>query len=132
MNYSSNRRNITKFVISGSELVEIDILLAQVQNFYFWWPFWILFENAVYNIGRSYRPILLIFNCKHWKTSLYLLFNFKENQCKIATMRVPEWKSTKWPLWCHWFRNVKNREKLHWQISARSFVESLIKIGLSV
>ena len=111
-NYLSNRRNIIKFVISGSELVKIDILLAQDQNFYFWRPFWIFFENAVYNIGRSYRPILLIFNSKHWKTTLYLVLNFEENQSKIATMRVPEWKSTKWPLWRYRFRNYKNREEI--------------------
>ena len=82
-------------MISGSELVEIDTLLARFQKFYFWRPFWFFFENAVLYISGSYRPILLIFNSKHWKTTLYLVLNFEENRSKIATVRVPEWKTYK-------------------------------------
>ena len=57
---------------------------------------------------------------------------FEENRTEIATVRVPQRKNTKWPPWRHQIRNFKNREKWHWQISVRSFVESFIKIGSSV
>ena len=36
----SNRQNTAFFVISGSDLLEIDTSLAQIQKFYFWRPFW--------------------------------------------------------------------------------------------
>ena len=74
----------------------------------------IFFENAVGHIGRSYRPILLIFNSKQRKTTLYLVLSFEENQSKIATVRVPHRKSTKLLPWRHRFRNFKIREKIHW------------------
>ena len=113
-------------------ILEIDTSLAQFQKLYFWRPFWIFFENAVGHIGGSRRPILLIFNSKHRKTTLYLAFDFEENRNKIVTVRVQHWKSTKWPPWRQPFWIFKNREKRHLQISSRSFVESLIKIDPSV
>ena len=88
-----------------------------------WRLFWVFFLNAVRHIGGSYRSILLIFNSKHVMTISYLVFKLKENQIIIVTVRVAEWTSTKWRLWRHRFRNFKAREKSHWQISARSFVE---------
>jgi len=117
-------------VISGSELVEIDTLLARFQKNIFGGHFF--FENAVLYISGSYRPIFFIFNSKQRKTILYLVLNFEENRSKIATVRVPEWKSTKWPPWRNPFCIFKYREKSQWQISARSSVKSFIKICLSV
>ena len=44
---------------------------------------------------RSYWPILLIFNSKHWKTTKFLVYKFKEGQSKIATVGVPHSKTYK-------------------------------------
>ena len=93
--YLSNRKIIIKFVIRGSELVEIDILLAQVQKFLLLAAVLIFFRKR--HIGGSYQPISLILNSKQLKTTFYLLLNFKENRTKIATVRVPQRKNAKWP-----------------------------------
>ena len=71
---------------------------------------------------RSYQPILLIFNTKQCKSYVLLVLKFEENRTKIATVRVPQRVSAKWPLWRHQIRNFKNREKWHSQIYSRSFV----------
>ena len=62
--------------------------------------------------GRSYWPILLIFNSKHWKTTLYLVLNFEENRSKIATVRVPEWKTYKMAAMTSSILNFQNRWKM--------------------
>ena len=129
---SSNRQNTIKFVIYGSELVEIDTLLARFQKFLFSRQKFEFLLNAVFSITKSYQSILLIFNSKHRHTPKKLVSKFEENRIKIATVRVPQRKNTKWPPWRHQIRNFKNREKWHWQISVRWFVESFIKIGSSV
>ena len=131
-NFSFNRLNIIKFVIYGSELVEINTLLARFRKFQFSRQKLDFLLNAVLSTTGSYQPILLIFNSKHWHTPKKLEFKFEENRTKIATVRVPQRKNTKWPPWRHQIRNFKNREKWHWQISVKSFVESFIKIGSSV
>ena len=94
---TSNRQNNSKFVLCRSELVYVDTLLVRIRKFYFWRPFWIFFKNAVRYCVKTYRPILLIFNSKLWKTTVYLVFKFEENRSKIATVRVPERKNAKWP-----------------------------------
>ena len=58
--------------------------------------------------------------------------NFEVNRTQIPTVRVPQRKLAKWPLWRHRFRNVKIWEKRTSQISVRSFVENLIKFGSAV
>ena len=72
----------------------------------------IFFENAVLYISGSYRPILLIFNSKHWKTTLYLVLNFEENRSKIATVRVPEWKTYKMAAMTSSILNFQNPWKM--------------------
>ena len=118
-NFSSNRLNIIKFVFYGSELVEINTLLARFQNFQFSRQNFDFLLNAVLSITGSYQSILLIFNSKHRNTTRKLVSKFEENRTKIATVRVPQRKNAKWPPWRHQIRNFKNREKLHWQISVR-------------
>ena len=101
------------FVIRGSQLVGIDTLLARFQKTYFWRPFWFFFlENAVLHIGRSYKPILLIFNSKQWKTTLYIVLNFEEHRSKIATVRVPDLKTYKMAAMTSSILNFQNPWKM--------------------
>ena len=101
---------------------------------------WVWLGNECSDVTRtrsafstgSYWSILLIFNTKQCKSYVLLVLKFEENRTKIATVRVPQRVSAKWPLWRHQIRNFKNREKWHSQIYSRSFVESFIKIGSSV
>ena len=97
-NFSSNRLNIIKFVIYGSELVEINTLLARFRKFQFSRQKLDFLLNAVLSTTGSYQPILLIFNSKHRHTPKKLVSKFEENRTKIATMRVPQRVSAKWPL----------------------------------
>merc|ERR1712240_855394 len=75
-NFSSNRLNIIKFVIYGSELVEIDTLLARFRKFKFSRKNSIFLLNAIISITKSYPSILLIFNSKHWHTIVCLVSKF--------------------------------------------------------
>ena len=52
---------------------------------------------AVLNKTESYRPILLIFKSKHEVVLGYIVSQFEVNCRKIATMRAPPKKKTKWP-----------------------------------
>ena len=56
----------------------------------------------------------------------------KKFGAKIATVRVPRRKRSKWPPWRRRYRNLNIREKETLQISVRLFVENLIKIDPSV
>ena len=96
-NFSSNRLNIIKFVIYGSELVEINTLLARFRKFQFSRQKLDFLLNAVLSTTGSYQPILLIFNSKHRHTPKKLVSKFEENRTKIATVRVPQRKNAKWP-----------------------------------
>merc|ERR1712105_420384 len=89
----SNRQNIIKFVIYGSELVEIDTLLVQNQKFCFWRPFCHFFENAVSHNFQSYQSTLLIFKSKHGTKFYFNVVKLEENRSKIATVIVPEPKT---------------------------------------
>ena len=68
-NFSSNRLNNIKFVIYGSELVEIDTLLARFRKFQFSRQKFDFLLNAVLSITGSYQPILPIFNSQHRHTT---------------------------------------------------------------
>ena len=72
----------------------------------------IFFENAVLHIAGSYRPISLIFNSEHWKTTLYVVLNFEENRSKIATVRVPHWKTYKMAAMTSSILNFQNPWKM--------------------
>ena len=96
-NFSFNRLNIIKFVIYGSELVEINTLLARFRKFQFSRQKLDFLLNAVLSTTGSYRPILLIFKNKHRHTTKKLVSKFEENRTKIATVRVPQRKNAKWP-----------------------------------
>ena len=89
-NLSSNRLNIIEFVIYGSELAEIDTLLAELRKFQFSRQNFDFLFNAVLSITGSYQTILLIFNTKHWHALEKLVSKFEENRTKIATMKVPQ------------------------------------------
>ena len=65
-------------------------------------------------------------------TIFYLVLNFEKNRSKIAAVRVPESKVQNGNHDVIDFKYFRIRGKRHWQISARSFVESFIKIGLSI
>ena len=96
-NFSSNRLNIIKFVIYGSELVEIDFLLTRFQKFQFSRQKFDFLLNAVLSNTEKYQLILLIFNSNHRHTPEYIVSKFEEIWTKIATLRVPQGKNTKWP-----------------------------------
>ena len=95
--YWSNRQNIIKFVIYGSELVEIDTLLVQFERHFkkdvFWRPFCLFYENAVSHNFQSYQLILLIFNSKQGTDLNFIVLKFEENRSKFATVRVPQPKA---------------------------------------
>merc|ERR1712105_261745 len=109
----SNRQNIIKFVIYGSELVEIDTLLVQNQKFCFWRPFCHFFRNAVSHNFQSYQPILLILNSKHGTDLNLNVLKFEENRNKIATVRVPEPKTAIMAVMTSSNLNVQNRRKTY-------------------
>ena len=71
----------------------------------------IFFENAVLYISRSYWPILMFSDSKHWKITLYPVLNFEENRSKIATVKVPEWKTYKTAAMTSSSLNFQNRWK---------------------
>ena len=131
-NFSSNRLNIIKFVFYGSELVEINTLLARFRKFQFSRQKLDFLLNAVLSTTGSYQPILLIFNSKHRHELEKLVSKFEKNRIKIATVRVPQRKVSKMAAMTSSFRIFKIREKRTSQISVRSFVENFIKINLSV
>ena len=66
---------------------------------------------------------LPIFNRKQWTTTLYLVFKCEENRAKIATVRAPLRKITKWPLWRYQIRIIKKSRK---QISQVNFCEIIV------
>ena len=131
-NYLSNRQNIIKFVISGSELVEIDTSLARFQKFYFWRPFW-FFSKTRFSIMAEVTDRFCWFSIANIGRQLCTLCSIlKKIGAKLRPWECRNEKRTKWPPWRHPFWIFKIREKCHWQISSRSFVESFIKIDQSV
>ena len=93
--FSLNGLNTIKFNCYGSELIEINTLLAQFRKCKFSYQNVDFLLNAVCSITGSYQLILLIFISKHWTTPDYFLFKFEQNWSKIATVRVPQRKNAK-------------------------------------
>ena len=91
-------------------------------------PSWCLQKNK--NETKKEKNFLTI--TINAKTTLYLVSKSKENQSKIATVRVPESENAKWLSWGHQIKIFKNRKKIHKQMSVRSLVQSFIKIGSTV
>ena len=119
-------------MISGSELVEIDTLLARFQKFYFWRPFW-FFSKTRFSIFPEVTDRFCWFSIANIGRQLCTLCSIlKKIGAKLRPWECRNEKRTKWPPWRHPFWIFKNREKCHWQISSRSFVESFIKIDQSV
>ena len=99
----------------------IQFIVADLLSLYFY--------GNIEKLAFLVKFILFLLKiCLGQKTTFYLVCNFEENRSKIATMRVLERKSAKWPPWRHRFRNVKIREKWTSKLSVRSFVENFIKI----
>ena len=68
-------------MISGSELVEIDTLLARFQKFYFWWPFCIFLGQHSHD--RNFGPILFRFG--HNAAQRYPVFAIENQQNRLVT-----------------------------------------------
>ena len=69
---------------------EIDTLLAKFRVFFAAFLDFFLIRN-----GRSYKPMLMISNCKHQHTTVYLVYDFEKSRSKIVTVWVPDWKNYK-------------------------------------
>ena len=116
-NYSSNRQNIIKFVISGSELVEIDTSLARFQKFYFWRPFW-FFSKTRFSTFPEFTDQFCWFSIANIGRQLCTLCSIlKKIEAKLRLWECRNKKHTKWPPWRHPFWIFKIGEKRHWQIS---------------
>ena len=83
-----------------------------------WKPQRWFFDNAVRFLTRSYQPILLIFNSKHWKAPNFLVYNFKGHQSKISTVRVPHLKTYKTAAITSSKQHFQNQRKASSQIFA--------------
>ena len=93
----------------ANRVFEKKIKMAAIFILFFY--LFIFFLNAVRRIGGSYQPISVIFNSKQWKTTFYPVFNFEDNQSKIATVRVRQRKVSKMAAMTSSFRIFKIREK---------------------
>ena len=59
------------------------------------------FHSLVLYFDKTYQPILPISKSKQIKATFYIVLKIEDIRSNIAILRVPERKSTRWPLLRH-------------------------------
>ena len=107
-------------------------LTCLVSKKNFWRPFW-FFSKTRFSIFPEVTDRFCWFSIANIGRQLCTLCSIlKKIKAKLRPWECRNEKGTKWPSWRHPFWIFIIREKCHWQISSRSFVESFIKIDISV
>ena len=107
-NYSSNRQNIIKFVISGSEKVEIDTQLTIFQTFYFYRLFWFFFSKTQFVLLAEVTERFCWFSISNIERQLCIFhFIWKKIRAKLRPWECRKETSTKCPPWSYQFWIIK-------------------------
>ena len=88
--------------------------------------------RTVLDKTKSYKPILLRFNCNHKVEEFYNVFKFEVNRTKTTAVRVQHTKMQNSRRLLHKIEIAKIWETSHWPISSRLTLWNFIEFGSAI